>query len=113
MMGDSNEEFEQALREQKELPYVLTLYVTGLTPASSRAIHNLKEICERHLAGRYQLEVVDIYQHPQLASGEQILAAPTLIKELPLPMRRIIGDLSNTDRVLIGLDLSQRPVQES
>ena len=85
--------------------YVLRLYITGMTPRSARAVANLQEICDEYLDGRYDLEVVDIYQQPVLAKGEQIIAAPTLIKKLPLPMRRIIGDMSNRARVLIGLDL--------
>lgn len=85
--------------------YVLRLFVTGLTPRSERAVGNLQKICDEYLEGRYELEVVDIYQQPVLAKGEQIIAAPTLIKKLPMPMRRIIGDLSDRGRVLIGLDL--------
>lgn len=85
--------------------YVLRLYVTGTTPHSTRAIVNIRKICDEHLQGRYELEVVDISQHPALAEGEQIIAAPTLIKKLPLPLRRFIGDMSQTDRILIGLDL--------
>lgn len=85
--------------------YVLRLYVTGTTPRSLGAIANIKRICEEHLTGRYKLEVVDLYQQPQLAQGEQIIAAPTLIKQLPLPLRRIIGDMSSAERVLVGLDL--------
>jgi circadian clock protein KaiB len=85
--------------------YVLRLYVTGVTPKSVHAIDNIKTLCEEHLHGQYALEVIDLYQQPQLAQGEQILAAPTLIKELPLPLRRIIGDMSNSERVLVGLDL--------
>lgn len=85
--------------------YVLRLYVTGSTSHSNRAISNIRKICEEHLEGRYDLEVVDISQHPSLAEGEQIIAAPTLIKTLPLPLRRFIGDMSQTDRILIGLDL--------
>ena len=84
--------------------YVLRLYVTGTTPRSQQAIANIRDICEEHLQGRYQLEVHDVYQRP-LVAGEQIIALPTLIKELPLPIRRFIGDLSDTDRILIGLDL--------
>jgi len=87
--------------------YVLKLYVTGLTPASTRAITNIKKICEEHLLGRYKLEVIDIYQQPVLAKGEQIIAAPTLIKKLPLPLRKFIGDMSDTERILLGLDLRQ------
>jgi circadian clock protein KaiB len=85
--------------------YVLRLYVTGMTPRSTRAVENVRAICEEHLAGRYDLEVIDIYQQPALAMREQIVAAPTLIKKLPLPLRRIIGDLSGNERVLLGLDI--------
>ena len=85
--------------------YVLRLYVTGMTPRSARAVKNLRAICDEYLEGRYDLEVIDIYQQPVLTKGEQIIAAPTLIKKLPLPMRRIIGDMSNRERVLLGLDL--------
>jgi circadian clock protein KaiB len=85
--------------------YELRLYVTGLTPKSIRAIDNIKRICEEHLKGRYTLEVVDVYQRPALAAGEQIVAAPTLIKQLPMPLRRLVGDMSNAEKVLLGLDL--------
>jgi circadian clock protein KaiB len=85
--------------------YVLRLYVTGMTARSSRAVNNLRTICDEYLKGRYDLEVIDIYQQPALTMGEQIVAAPTLIKKLPLPMRRIIGDMSNRGRVLLGLDI--------
>ncbi len=91
--------------------YVLRLYVTGATPRSTEAIQNIKHICDEHLQGRYRLEVVDIYKRPVLARGEQIIAAPTLIKYLPLPLRRFIGDMSNTDKILLGLDL--RPKSEA
>ena len=85
--------------------YVLYLYVAGATPHSLRAVANLKGICAEYLAGNYTLEVVDLYQQPALAEGEQIIAVPTLIKKLPLPVRRIVGDLSDTARVLVALDL--------
>ena len=85
--------------------YVLRLYVTGMTARSSRAVNNLRSICDEYLEGRYDLEVIDIYQQPALTKGEQIVAAPTLIKKFPLPMRRIIGDMSNREHVLLGLDL--------
>jgi circadian clock protein KaiB len=98
-------DLEKALTSKGRETYVLKLYVTGLTPASTRAITNIKQICEEHLQGRYQLEVIDIYQQPVLAKGEQIIAAPTLIKKLPLPLRRFIGDMSNSERILLGLDL--------
>jgi circadian clock protein KaiB len=88
--------------------YVLTLYVASLTPRSVVAIQSVKEVCERHLQGRYRLEVVDIYEHPSEAKREQILAAPTLIKHLPLPLRRLIGDMADEQRVLVGLDLRPR-----
>jgi circadian clock protein KaiB len=93
--------------------YVLRLYVTGTTPRSTRAISNIRKICEEHLEGRYELEVVDICQHPMLAKGEQIIAAPTLIRELPLPLRRFIGDMSQTGRILLGLDLRETAVKPS
>ncbi|HET6629517.1 MAG TPA: circadian clock KaiB family protein [Woeseiaceae bacterium] len=88
--------------------YVLRLYVTGMTPRSSRAIATIKSICEEHLEGRYDLEVIDIYQHPTLARDEQIIATPTLVKRLPAPLRRFIGDLSDEERVLLGLDLRRK-----
>jgi circadian clock protein KaiB len=89
--------------------YVLRLYVTGMTPRSARAVENLRTVCEEYLEGRYDLEVIDIYQQPALTKGEQIIAAPTLVKKLPLPMRRIIGDMSNRDGLLLGLDLVPSP----
>lgn len=85
--------------------YHLRLYVTGLTPCSVQAIANLKRICTEHLEGRYLLEVIDLYQQPERAREAQIIAAPTLIKELPAPLRRIIGDLADRERVLVALDL--------
>lgn len=92
---------------QKET-YVLRLYVAGTTPKCLTAFVNLKKICEQHLAGQYQLEVIDLLENPTLAGGDQILAIPTLVRKLPEPVRKIIGDLSNAERVLIGLDLVQR-----
>jgi len=104
----STEEFEKAAARRDRVKYVLRLYVAGMTPRSTRAIANVKRICEEHLAGRYELEVIDIYQQPKLAKGEQIIAAPTLIKKLPLPLRRLIGDMSNTERFLVGIDLKPK-----
>ncbi len=92
----------------EEERYVLRLYVTGMTMRSMQAIANLRAICETRLQGRYELEVVDIYQHPRLARDEQIVAAPTLIRKLPLPLRRMVGNLSEEERVLMGLDLRVR-----
>lgn len=86
----------------------LRLYVAGQTPRSIKAFANLKTICEEHLAGRYTIEVIDLLEAPQLADGDQILAIPTLVRKLPEPVRKIIGDLSNTERVLVGLDLRAR-----
>lgn len=103
----SAEKYAHKIEQSKSETYLLRLYVTGSTPQSMRAIENIKKICEEHLKGRYELEVVDLYQKPNLANGEQIIAAPTLIKKLPQPLRRIIGDLSNTQRVLVGLDLRE------
>ena len=88
--------------------FLLRLYVAGQTPKSMTAFANLKNICEEHLAGRYKIEVVDLLKNPTLASGDQILAIPTLVRKLPEPVRKIIGDLSNTERVLVGLDLLPR-----
>lgn len=85
--------------------YVLRLYVTGTTARSMRAIENITRICQEHLAGRYEIEVIDLYQQASLAAGEQIVAAPTLIRKLPLPLRRLVGDMSDENSVLFGLDL--------
>ena len=104
----STEEFEKAAARRDRAKYVLRLYVAGMTQKSTRAIANVKRICNEHLAGRYELEVIDIYQQPKLAKGEQIIAAPTLIKKLPLPLRRLIGDMSNTERFLVGIDLKPK-----
>jgi circadian clock protein KaiB len=87
--------------------YVLRLYVTGQTPRSLRSVESLQRLCEKHLPGRFSLEVVDIYQQPALAAEGQIIAAPTLIKALPLPLRRLVGDFSDVNRVVLGLDLKE------
>jgi len=105
---DSIQQFEQSLSQPQEKQYVLRLYLTGTTTQSLHAIKNVKKFCEEYLKGRYELEVIDLYQQPQLAQGEQIIAAPTLIKKLPLPLRRIIGDMSKTERMLVGLDLQKK-----
>jgi circadian clock protein KaiB len=95
-------------RKAESTRYVLRLYVAGQTPKSVHAITNIKQLCEENLKGRYVLDVIDLYQQPRLAQGEQIIAVPTLIKKLPPPLRRIIGDMSNTERLLIGLDLRKK-----
>jgi len=97
--------FDMAMSETDRDKYVLRLYITGTTSRSVLAIANLKKICEEYLEGRYELEVIDLYRMPVLAKDEQIIAAPTLIKKLPLPFRRIIGDMSDVEKVLMGLDL--------
>jgi len=107
--NDHRATFERAAQTAPEERYVLRLYVTGMTTRSAHAVKNLQTICDEYLRGRYDLEVIDIYQQPVLTKGEQIVAAPTLIKKLPLPMRRIIGDMSNRERVLLGLDLVPFP----
>lgn len=86
----------------------LRLYVAGQTPRSLAAFANLKRLCEERLGGQYQIEVIDLLENPQLAAGDQIIAVPTLVRKLPTPIRKIIGDLSNTERVLVGLDLQPR-----
>jgi circadian clock protein KaiB len=103
----SFDDLDLTVSRQGKDKYILRLYITGSTVRSVLAITNLKKICEEYLEGRYELEVIDLYQHPGLAKGEQIIAAPTLIKKLPLPFRRIIGDMSNKEKVLLGLDLKE------
>jgi circadian clock protein KaiB len=93
---------EQSPQEER---FVLRLYIAGQTPKCVRAFTNLKQICEEHLADRYRIEVIDLLENPQLARGDQILAVPTLVRQLPEPVKKIIGDLPNTERVLVGLDL--------
>lgn len=106
--ADDREAFEHLLDTPADEAYVLRLYITGMTPQSTKALATIRSICEEHLKGRYELEVIDIYQQPTLAQGDQIVATPTLIRRLPAPLRRFIGDLSNRDRVLLGLDLRPR-----
>jgi len=102
------EELEKAAARQDTAKYILKLYVTGMTPKSTMAIENVRKLCEEHLPGRYELDVIDIYQQPILAKGEQIIATPTLIKKLPLPLRKLIGDMSDTERFLVGIDLKPK-----
>ena len=108
--SDTTGAFEKSVAgTPAEERYVLRLYVTGMTPRSTEAFATIKALCEERLLGRYELEVIDIYQHPQLAIDEQIIAVPTLVKQLPAPLRRLVGDLSNEERVLLGLDLRRKP----
>ena len=98
----------RARSRRTEKTWELRLYVAGQTPKSLAAFANLKKICEEHLAGQYHIEVIDLLKKPQLASGDQILAIPTLVRKLPQPIRKIIGDLSDTERVLVGLNLREQ-----
>ena len=113
---DSTAEFEKALSQAGNGRYVLRLYLTGTTRRSAQSVVAVQALCEQYLKGRYDLEVVDLYQQPGRAKAAQIIAAPTLVKELPLPLRRLIGDLTSPDRVLIALDLkpeNQWPCRET
>jgi circadian clock protein KaiB len=109
---DSTEAFEEALAKKGDGKYVLRLYVAGMGPKSVQAINNIKRICEEYLLGEYQLEVIDIYQYPIFAKDGQIVAAPTLIKELPAPLRKLIGSMADTERVLVGMDLKFKADKE-
>ncbi|MEG4959931.1 MULTISPECIES: circadian clock KaiB family protein [unclassified Microcoleus] len=101
----TTELFEQAVSQSQEQHYILRLYIAGTTLQSVTALQNIKKICEKHLQGRYELEVIDIYQQTEAAIAENIVAVPTLIKQLPMPLQKIIGNLSNTEKVLMGLNL--------
>jgi circadian clock protein KaiB len=109
-LRDTTEAFEEALKGKalKRAKYILRLYVTGSSGNSLRAVYNLKKLCEEYLPDDYDLEVIDIYKDPAAAREAQIIAAPTLVKKLPQPIRRFVGDLSNTQKVLIGLDIYKR-----
>lgn len=101
-------EFERATRQFQEGHYKLRLFVTGSTPRSSKAITNIRAICDEHLAGRYELEVVDLYQRPDLARSEHVMAAPTLVRESPEPVRKVVGDMSDEDKVLFTLNIEKQ-----
>ena len=103
--SDIRKLLERGLKKRKPKEYVFRLYVAGLSPRSQKAIKNIKKICDEHLQGRYELIIQDIYQNPIIAKNGQILAAPTLIKAFPLPLRKFVGDMSNTRKLLVGLDL--------
>jgi len=105
---DQVKAFERESRKADKRKYILRLYVTGMTEKSTQAIENIRQICEDHLKGHYDLEVIDIYQQPVLARGDQIIAAPTLIKKLPLPLRRFIGNLSDKEKIILGLELKTK-----
>lgn len=97
------------MRARAPRRYLLRLYITGSRPLSLRAVANIRAVCEENLKGRYELEVIDLYQQPSLAKGQKIIAAPTLIRRLPHPLRRLIGDMSQKEKVLLGLDLMRKP----
>ncbi|HVN71923.1 MAG TPA: circadian clock KaiB family protein [Desulfomonilia bacterium] len=105
---DTENTFEKALQNARDKHYLLRLYITGTSPRSMRAIGNIKKICEENLKGRYELEIIDVYQQPDVATDKMIVALPTLVKELPQPLRRLIGDLSNKKQVLAGLDIIRK-----
>jgi circadian clock protein KaiB len=107
-MQASEDHFATPIPPSQDKAYRLRLYVAGQTPKSVLALANLQQICEEHLQGRYEIEVIDLLVNPQLAQGDQILALPTLVRRLPEPIKKIIGDLSNKERVLVGLDLQER-----
>jgi circadian clock protein KaiB len=107
--GSGRKAMESAAKAAKKENYVLRLYVAGTTPRSQEAIRNITDICEEHLAGRCDLQVIDLYQQPVLAKGEQIVAVPTLIKKLPAPLRKLIGSMADKEKILVGLDLKPRP----
>ncbi|MEI8233196.1 MAG: circadian clock KaiB family protein [Verrucomicrobiota bacterium] len=100
--------FDRALADTSGARFVLRLYVSGMTPRSTRAIDNIQRLCEEHLAGRYELQIIDIYQQPELAREQQIIAAPTLVKKLPLPLRKFVGEMSDPGRILLGLGVEPK-----
>ena len=109
-LRDATGAFEEAIKRKalKRAKYILRLYITGSSGRSMKAVHNLKKLCEEHLPNEYDLEVIDIYQDPEAAREAQIVAAPTLVKKLPEPIRKFVGDLSNTQKILVGLDIYKR-----
>ena len=106
--ADAYAKLEKALKDRNKAFYTLRLYISGNTARSSRAIQNIQRICQEHLAGRYELEVIDIFQQPNLAIQAQIIGAPTLVRQLPLPLRKMVGDMTDERRVLLGLDILER-----
>lgn len=112
-LKDSLREFERAVEgSASDKNFMLRLYVSGATARSSRAIENIRNFCEQHLKGRYELEIIDIYQQPELLEKEQVVAAPTLIKQLPLPLRKLIGDMSDEEKILVGLNIKSTKKDE-
>jgi circadian clock protein KaiB len=105
--AELNKGVSAAVVKRADTHYILKLYIVGATPHATQAIVNIRKLCEEYLQGRYELEIADITQYPNMAADEQIIATPTLVKKLPLPLRRFIGDMSQTERILLGLDLSK------
>ena len=108
-LGMSVEAFEQAVADNPQGPFTLALYISGMTPRSQLAIDNIQKLCEEHMAGRYKLKIIDIYQQPGAAKDAQIIAVPTLIKQLPPPLRRVIGDLGDPGRIMVALEVASYP----
>jgi circadian clock protein KaiB len=106
---DATAAFEQALDRMATEPFVLRLYIAGNSPRSQTAVENVRKICDEYLGGRCELEIIDIYQDPDATTGDLVIAAPTLIRSLPLPVRRVIGDMTEKEKVLVGLDLILKP----
>ncbi|KMQ49518.1 circadian clock protein KaiB [Chitinispirillum alkaliphilum] len=107
----TTEEFEEAIKNEDKRRFTLRLFVTGITPKSIEAINQVRSLCEEHLKGRYELEVIDLYKQPKEARTDQIFAAPTLVKLLPLPVRKIVGDMTKEEKLLAGLDIEIKPEQ--
>lgn len=108
LRGEHAKVLARAAKEREQEKYVLRLYVAGITPKSDRAIRAVKETCEQYLKDRYDLEIVDIYQQPGVLKEDQVIVAPTLIRKLPLPLRRLIGDMAEREKILVGLDLQSK-----
>jgi len=108
MRGKHASVLSRATEARAKEKYVLRLYVSGITPRSTRAIRSVKDVCDQSLKGRYDLEIIDIYQQPASVRKDQVIVAPTLIKKLPLPLRRLIGDMADKEKILVGLDLQSR-----
>lgn len=112
-LKESIREFEKAVQKgSKDKKFILRLYVSGATRRSSKAIENIRNFCEEHLKDRYELEIIDIYQQPELLRHEEVVAAPTLIKKLPPPLRRLIGDMSDKEKILVGLNIKPKKEDE-
>ncbi len=105
---DHAEALTRAAKARGKRKYVLRLFVAGVTPRSQQAIQTVKEVCNQHLEGRYELEIVDIYQQPEAVRQEQVIVAPTLVKKLPAPLRKLIGDMANREKLLLGLDVKAK-----